>query len=217
MSRIIVALDGKSIGESEEIARELTGEVWGFKINDLAFYHGIEAIESLNKFGNLMLDFKWHDIPNTIKNVAERFKDPAFKICTVHASGGIPMMRAAVEELGERVAAVTALTSLNDQDCVSLFGRDSKEIVPWLTVNAEIAGCEYLVCSGLELQNLKECSLKKIVPGIRPLWFQEKGDQMRVMTPKEAMDAGADFLVMGRPILTGDPRDNAKRTNDEIS
>lgn len=215
MSKIIVALDGMGYGELYEIAKKLSGHVWGFKINDVGFFYGARAIVDLAQFGNVMLDMKWHDIPNTVRNVAKKFKEHPIAVATVHASGGIDMMQEAVKILGDRVAAVTALTSLSEMDCMELFGRDNHDAVGMLERKAKEAGCEYVVCSPLELKYLGY-GMKPIVPGIRPLWFQEKGDQKRVATPAEAIDAGAELLVMGRPILTGDPVENAKRTNDEI-
>jgi len=215
-SKIIVALDGMGYRELYEIAKKLSGLVWGFKINDVGFFYGARAIVDLAQFGNVMLDMKWHDIPNTVANAAKRFKDHPVAIATVHASGGVSMMRAAVDVLGDRVAAVTALTSMSEMDCMELFGRDNHDAVGFLERGASIAGCTYVVCSPLELKYLGY-GMKPIVPGIRPEWYQKKDDQKRVATPKEAIEAGAHLLVMGRPILTGDPVENARRTNEEIS
>lgn len=226
---IIVALDGKGYDESLEIAERLRGRVAAFKVNDLFFDMGVAIVQELEQFGPVMLDAKLHDIPNTVGNTAKRFAGTVdATIITVHASGGPDMIRAAVEHLPGRIAAVTVLTSLDVHNVHRVFGRLPEIEVTELVKIAVDGGASYIVCSPKELglsvfrEDFKEfmgrgSELKKIVPGIRPLWFQEKGDQKRTATPAEAMEAGADFLVMGRAILgADDPVEAIERTLEEI-
>lgn len=215
---IIVALDGIDFDKANAIAERLKDHVWGFKINDLYFEHGMTAVCALSVFGPVMLDGKFHDIPNTVKNTTEKIAakcDPG--IVTVHASGGKDMIAAAVENLPGKIAAVTVLTSLDEEACLDIYNIRPQRAVERLAHRAQEAGASYVVCSPLELGKLKHISLPKIVPGIRPLWYQEADDQARKMTPSEAMEAGAGFLVMGRPILRADdPVEAAQRTTEEI-
>lgn len=217
---IIVALDGISHGDALVIAKKLKDYVWGFKVNDIAFSQGEGIIGDLEDEGveNIMLDFKWHDIPNTVQNAAAHFvKYKSIKIATVHASGGKEMITAAVNELHGKIAAVTVLTSIDQDMCFDIYGGFPEIKVAAFAFYAQEAGASLIVCSGQELSQLHGISLPKIVPGIRPLWYQEQDDQKRKMTPSEAISNGAGYLVMGRPILRAeDPVEAAKRTLEEI-
>ncbi|KKN96788.1 hypothetical protein LCGC14_0164320 [marine sediment metagenome] len=217
---IIVALDGIDMSKAIALAQLLKDDVWGFKVNDLFFQHGIQAANNLGVFGNVMLDGKFHDIPNTVENTTKKiaiFGHPAPGIVTIHASGGPAMIRAAVEYLPGKVAAVTVLTSLDEDACMHVYNVRPEVAVKRLASMAHEYGASFIVCSPLELAALKDIPRPKIVPGIRPLWYQEADDQARKMTPAEAMEAGAGFLVMGRPILRADdPVEAAQRTLEEI-
>lgn len=213
---IIVALDGIGLDEALALAEKLNRWVWGFKLNDLFFEHGMSVLSDFEQ-KNVMLDAKFHDIPNTVANATKKLSGWGAQIVTVHATGGVEMMKAAVENLPGKVAAVTVLTSINRDDCLALFGDEPPYVVMTLAHHAKEAGASYLVCSPLELEILDTINLTKIVPGIRPLWYQENDDQARKMTPAEAMAAGAGFLVMGRPILRADdPVEAAQKTMEEI-
>jgi len=222
---IIVALDGMNLRAAAPMARLLTGKVWGFKLNDLYTSGGWEAVRYISQFGSIMLDLKLYDIPNTVKNHCTAMLDAQnldmkVKIVTVHASGGSEMMKTAATVLPGRICAVTVLTSFDEAQWAALHGtfRPVKDTVQIMAGAAQAAGCSYLVCSGKELEAVKGYKeLKKIVPGIRPAWHQKADDQKRTMTPKEAVDAGADYLVLGRPIIeAADPVDAAKRTLEEV-
>ncbi len=228
-NKIIVAMDGFSKpGDLErmiEIARKVRPYVWGFKINDAFMRFGWSAVNHLCVGGSkIMLDMKFYDIPNTVRNHCEVIKTAeadAIPIVTVHAHGGNAMMRAAGEVLPGRIAAVTVLTSFDDQSYRKSLSNPSltvKSSVRNLAYEAFSAGCAYVVCSGEELDLLHQwVQIKKIVPGIRPAWHTKADDQKRVMTPKGAIEAGADYLVIGRPIIEAEsPEDAAKRTLDEI-
>jgi orotidine-5'-phosphate decarboxylase len=228
---IIVALDGKSMDESLDIAERLKDKVWGFKANDLYALHGLEGIKRLAYRGRVMLDAKWHDIPNTVKNYAKRVTQMGEYypvIATVHASGGREMISAASEALRGfcQVAAVTCLTSLDADVTEEVFAMSPESMVTRLVEEATEGGAGMVVCSPQELG--LSCFNKKhkwafkgsiITPGIRPEWHQDAADdQKRTMTPAEAMAAGADYLVMGRPILQAENMvEAAEKTLAEIN
>lgn len=199
--RTIVALDGISEKEALGIARLLKGRVWGFKVNDLLF-ENIGIIGKLKKFGKVFADAKLYDIPNTVANGVRRLSAAGADMITVHASGGVEMVRAAKKAAGRsKILAVTVLTS---------FIRNQSKNVLKLAEDAKRAGADGIVCSGHELKYLAKFSLLKVVPGIRPKWYKEKDDQKRTMAPEEAIKLGADFLVIGRPIINFLKFDNIK-------
>lgn len=195
-NRIIIALDGMSSAEALRFAKELKGLVWGFKVNDLLFSDS-NIIQKLKKFGKVFADAKLHDIPNTVANSVCKLRDAGADIITVHASGGVEMMKAAMANTGKsKIIAVTVLTSLLN---------NSKEVARF-TQDALSAGVDGIVCSGPDLKLIKKIkgskSLLKVIPGVRPSWYKSKDDQKRKVTPAEAIKLGADFLVIGRPITS---------------
>jgi len=226
---IIVALDGMEPADAVNMAEKLSPHVWGFKGNDLLdTRNGLAVMKSISDTGTgVFADTKYHDIPNTVMNrIGNLCGEFLPNLLTVHASGGIPMMQAAFSASGWRikVLAVTVLTSLGEEQCNLTFGAPVKAKVLRFARNAVLAEMDGIVCSAKELEFLagfyeleNQTDLIKVCPGIRPLWFQELGDQKRVMTPAEAIRLGADYLVMGRPILMADdPVGAAKRTMEEI-
>ena len=217
---IIVALDGLTSEEAKEKSKQLQGAVWGFKFNDLLYTRsGIDAIFNISAHGNIMIDPKLHDITNTVKNSCNHLRDALVNvnILTVHASGGPDMIKVAAHIFPNEIAAVTVLTSISSHLCLSLFNKGINELVADLANEAQASGASYIVCSPLELESLANITVPKIVPGIRPLWYQQKDDQARKATPVEAIEKGAKFLVMGRPILNdSDPVAAVQRTLDEI-
>ena len=225
-SPIILALDGKTPDESIALTDKLRKYIWGVKVNDLFFEMGWEIVELLGAATNVMLDVKLFDIPNTVGNICARFAPRPVDIVTVHATGGEAMIRQAVHHMAGKVAAVTCLTSFDEESCQASYGRSSECVVTDLTKIAKAGGASYSVCSPKELKlacfkkdYLWAFQGKKIVPGIRPDWFQTQkpDDQKRTMTPAEAMAAGADMLVMGRPILQHpDPEQAVCMTLEEI-
>lgn len=222
---IIVALDGMDEEQALAMAERLAGHVWGYKVNDLFFEKGLDIVEKLGVIGNVMLDAKLYDIPNTVGNVAKKFARAPVDLLTVHATGGVRMIKAAVEHMGDKVVAVTALTSFDENECHRSYGKSPSQAVDDLVMIARDGGAGHVVCSPLELglpcftaAGSFTFTGKKITPGIRPAWYQDAGDdQKRTMTPVEAMRAGADFLVMGRPIIRAeDPKEAAMKTLEEI-
>ncbi len=224
MAKIIVALDGMTVGNALSLARKLTSEGVLFKANDLLDDEGgVEIIALLNAHGSVMDDPKLHDIPNTVKNRIKKHvkKNPMF--ITVHASGGIAMMRAAVENCGEsKILAVTVLTSLSEEECHNNLGGPVKVKVLQYARNAVLAGVHGIVCSPKELEFLSQFpelkNLIKVTPGIRPVWHLDpKDDQSRVTTPAQAVNLGADYMVIGRPIVKAeDPVEAVRKTKQEI-
>tara|TARA_Y100001935_G_C16969196_1_gene343252 strand:+ start:6 stop:590 length:585 start_codon:yes stop_codon:yes gene_type:complete len=178
------------------------------KIGSVAFNSiGHKAINYAAQKGfDIFLDLKLHDIPNTVKKSIESLSSLPIKMLTIHASGGKDMMSAAMDAVSGtdiKVFGVTALTSLSDEDTNTIFKRSSSEQVNTMLDLAESAGIDGVVCSPHELELLsKRPSMLSVTPGIR--LEDSSDDQKRFMTPKEAVDLGADYLVIGRPITSAD-------------
>ncbi|MGH7736598.1 MAG: orotidine-5'-phosphate decarboxylase [Candidatus Tyrphobacter sp.] len=205
MSVLVVALDVPSAEEAERVVDEL------YEL-DLVFKIGLEALLSYrerivayceSRDVRCCIDAKLHDIPRTVAAAARQLVSPVVRAMTVHACGGVPMMRAAVEsvaeraaELGSAVPAIFAVTLLT-----SLEAGSAK--VARLASAAREAGCAGIVCSANELADIKAefgDELMTLVPGIRPQGSPSE-DQRRVATPATAVAAGADYIVVGRPVL----------------
>lgn len=230
--RLYVALDTASIGQAVDLARPLADVVDGFKLG-LEFFvaQGPSGMRQIAMLGRpIFLDLKLHDIPNTVAGAITGAiaRGPAY--LTIHASGGVAMMRAAMAaakaeaaKLGvarPKILAVTVLTSLDAQDLAlqSIAAEPSAQAVK-LAALAKSAGVDGAVCSPREIAALKHAlgpDLELVVPGIRPTWAAA-GDQKRFMTPAEAAAAGADVLVIGRPITEAEnPLEAAMRIRAEI-
>jgi orotidine-5'-phosphate decarboxylase len=217
---IAVALDAQEIELLREWAWQTQDVVSTLKIGLETFYrNGADAIEVVRESGcDLFLDVKLHDIPNTVAGAAAALSRYAPKYLTVHASGGPEMVRAACEELPETlVAAVTVLTSLDDQALAEVgICTPAQDTVLRQAALAVAAGARAIVCSPHEVARVRAevgSEIILITPGVRPAG-SAPGDQKRVMTPVEALDCGADLLVIGRPI-TGSP--NLKQAADAIA
>lgn len=221
-SPIIVALDGMSKKKALELAETLSGFVWGFKVNHLIIHCGVEIIRELKQYGLVFADLKHNDTPATVVHEAAELSAAGADIITVHASGGIPMMRAAVREARKSaVYAVTLLTSLNEMMSIYIYSASINAVVYRLALFAQEAGVHGIVCSPQELAMLNTHQefdhLKRIVAGIRPLYYVQEDDQERTGTPGEAVENGADFLVIGRPITkASDPFEAVKEITEEI-
>ncbi len=224
---IIVALDGFTEREKLLAVATLLGpHVAGFKVNDALDVHGVNIIHDLHRYTKLvMADPKLYDIPNTMANRARPYVEAGARMLTVHASSTIDGMRAAVEmgrSLKQQtlILAVTVLTSMSEEEAHLMFGNPSKAEVLQLARNAKHANVDGIVCSPLELSLLKKRfeleGLLYVVPGIRPAWHQKADDQKRTMTPAEARKAGAEYIVIGRPILEhANPVEAAQLTLEE--
>jgi len=201
---IIVAVDESNIDLFKRVIDSLDSNLCMVKIGSVSFNAlGHEVVlYAANKGFDIFLDLKLHDIPNTVKKSIEGLVSLPIKMLTIHASGGKQMMQAAmqaVENSNIKVFGVTALTSLSDVDTNQIYKRDAADQVEAMLDLAEESGIDGVVCSPHELHLLAaRDSLLSITPGIR--LRDSNDDQSRVMTPKEAIDLGASYIVVGRPI-----------------
>lgn len=231
--RVFVALDTDDMGHAQRLAKGLGGIVGGFKIGlQLFACHGVDAIKAIRPHGEIFLDLKLHDIPNTVAGAATSIARLGIRWFTVHAGGGVRMMHRAVEAANDAATAagltapgalaVTVLTSHdNDElDEIGLAGPCERAVIrlAGLARTAEVAG---VVCSALEVAAVRECfpTATLMVPGIRPATGGVgNDDQSRVATPAAAVRSGADLLVIGRPITqASDPRAAAQAIADELA
>lgn len=230
--KIIIALDVNSIENLERLVDKLRPVVKIFKIGSELFTScGVEAVDVVRRKGcKVFLDLKYHDIPNTVMKAAQAAAKQNIYMFTVHALGGLTMMEKAVEAAKEEAArlkttpplilGVTVLTSLDKKDMqsVGINGPVDEEVLRLVKLS-EKAGLDGVVASAKEVAKIRKVVKKDfliVTPGIRPSWSQ-KSDQKRVATPKEAIDMGADYLVIGRPItVQGDPQAAAERIIEEI-
>ena len=214
--RLVLALDVDDFESAKDLVFKLKDYVGVFKIGSQVFTsEGTKIINIINKAGaRVFLDLKFHDIPNTVKGAAESATKLGVYMFTIHTSGGYEMMKAAAdaaretsEKLGIKkslVLGVTVLTNINQEIlekeiCVK---KSLKEYVVHLAKLAKSAGLDGVVASPQEIREIRNaCGNDFIIltPGIRPAG-EELNDQKRVMTPKQALEEGADFLVVGRPI-----------------
>jgi orotidine-5'-phosphate decarboxylase len=200
-----------------------------FKIGSQLFTaEGPRAVKRIAALGSgIFLDLKFHDIPNTVAGAVRAAAElPGVALVNVHASGGLEMMRAAARAVAglrrrPRVLAVTILTSLDAAALRSIgIGGSTQGRVVALARLAQRAGLDGVVCSAHELRAIRRACGSKfltVVPGIRPA-SAARGDQSRVATPAAAIRAGADYLVVGRPITAApDPRAAAQTILREIA
>ncbi len=226
--RILVALDTVDAGRALSLARGLAGLIGGVKLGKEFFTaNGPAGVERIARAGlPVFLDLKFHDIPQTVAAAVAAAVALRPFMLTVHALGGAGMMRAAAAAAdaagAERpvLLAVTVLTSLDEGDMSELgLAGPVPDRVLALARLAQDCGLDGVVCSPLEVAALRRelgPDLKLVVPGIRPSWAAAD-DQKRVMTPAQALAAGADYLVIGRPVTgADDPRDAARRITDEM-
>jgi orotidine-5'-phosphate decarboxylase len=222
--RLIVALDLPSVRHAEDIIARLGETVSFYKIGyQLAFAHGLPLAEALVRAGkHVFLDLKLHDIGNTVAKGVESIARIGADFLTVHA---FPQTLAAAVEASRgsnlRILAVTVLTSYNDADLAAAgYDIGVGELVVRRAAQARDLGADGIVCSGEEAAMLRPIACKDLVlvtPGIRPAG-SDAGDQKRIMTPAAAVAAGADYLVVGRPIVgTADPQAAAAAIVAEIA
>jgi orotidine-5'-phosphate decarboxylase len=205
-SPIIVAIDTTDLAEVDSLIEATRNSVSVYKFG-LEFYlkFGLETLQSLiRRFDiELFLDLKLHDIPNTVAGASRSIASLKPLFLTVHATGGAKMIRAAADALPEtKIAAVTILTSLDDEEMkrIGFTGSLSQQVLA-LTELALESGAKAVVSSAREVSEIKRRfpSAITITPGIRPMGSSQD-DQARTMTPQEAIVAGSDYLVIGRPI-----------------
>jgi orotidine-5'-phosphate decarboxylase len=221
--RLIVALDLPSVDAAEKVVAQLGDAVTFYKIGyQLAFAQGLTLAETLARAGKqIFLDLKLHDIGNTVSRGVESVARLGATFLTVHAFPQI--MKAAVEARAGsslQILAVTVLTSYDDADLAAAgYDMTVPELVSARAAQAHDIGVDGLVCSAAEAVPLRRQvpDMLLVTPGIRPAGA-ETGDQKRIMTPAEAIIAGVDYLVVGRPILqAADPKAAAAAIVAEIT
>jgi len=206
---IICAIDTTDIAKAKKLVQSVRDSVGMIKLG-LEFFtaNGSAGVKEVAGDMSLFLDLKFHDIPNTVAGAIRATASINTSIITIHASGGKAMMEAAAKAVkglpsSPVIVGVTALTSLDDEDLKDIgFANNIQNQVSKLADLALESGLDGVVCSPHEIEILrKQCGkdFKLVVPGIRPAG-SASGDQKRVMTPKEAIEKGASYLVIGRPI-----------------
>ena len=201
---LIVAIDEIDFERAKDIISSLDKDKCMIKIGSVAFNSiGHNLLYYVSDLGfDIFLDLKLHDIPNTVQKSIKGLINLPIKMLTIHISGGKKMMIAAmnaVKGTNVKVFGITALTSLCDDDTNIIFKRTVSDQVNKMLDVAESAGIDGVVCSPHELNLVqKRESLLSITPGIR--LKNLKDDQIRTMTPKEAIQLGANYIVIGRPI-----------------
>jgi orotidine-5'-phosphate decarboxylase len=230
---LVVALDTPTFADAMTLIERLAGLEVMFKVgHESLFGYGQAIFDLLEREGQrFFIDAKLHDIPRTVAAGVRALVRPGAAIINVHALGGNDMMVAAVEAAAERAAhlgieppeifAVTLLTSIAPEDLGELgFIGGPGETVMRLAALARDARCSGVVCSAREARDLKQYfghGFKALCPGIRPS-SAALGDQKRVTTPRDAVLAGADYLVVGRPIVeAADPAQATRAILDEIA
>ncbi len=225
--RLIVALDVAGATQARQIVQAIGEAATTYKIGKQLFTaEGPQVVRDLVASGRkVFLDLKYHDIPNTVAAAVRSAAGLGVSMLTVHASGGSKMLKAATEAARQSAAkptvlAVTVLTSLSDADLleIGVAGNVLSQVVR-LGLLARTAGCGGLVASAHEARELRKAlgeGFAIVTPGVRPAGTAT-GDQARVVTPQNAIRAGATYLVVGRPILEApDPAKAARQIADEI-
>ena len=235
-SSLIVALDFDSLTSAVKFAKQVADLVGMFKIGSQLFTSaGPEAVRQVAQLGtDIFLDLKFHDIPNTVAGaVLSSAAMPGVQLVNVHALGGTAMMRAAAQAVSAgvpmgadrtRLLAVTILTSMDQKAIreVGLGGAPKLRVVK-LAKLAQKAGVDGVIASVQEAKAIRKACGREfliVTPGVRPRDKSagENDDQARTATPRHAIKAGADFIVVGRPILAAsDPRAAAQEIVDEIA
>jgi len=222
--RLIVALDVPTQTEALNLVRDFSPEVAFLKVGlQLYTAAGPEIVRSVLATGaKVFLDLKLHDIPNTVARTVESAGQLGVQMLTIHLSGGAEMIRATVAARKNNLSilGVTVLTSADEQTLRQVGISDNiRDHVLRLAKLGVDAGIDGLVASPHEVKMLRAQfggKIKLVVPGIRPSWSEAR-DQKRVMTPREALEAGADYLVIGRPIIAHPrPREAVTKILNEI-
>lgn len=221
VERLVVAVDASGREDILRLADALHGVAGMLKIGLQAFIANGPSIvrELVSRGDRVFLDLKIHDIPNTARHAIAEAASLGASIATVHAAGGEAMLRACRHDT-LLVLGVTVLTSLSEADLLRIgFAGSAEASVVRLAQLAKKSGLRGVVASPLEIEPVREaCGADFVIltPGIRPAG-SESGDQQRTMTPGEAIRAGADYIVVGRPITqASDPRAAAQRIVDEM-
>jgi orotidine-5'-phosphate decarboxylase len=223
--KIIVALDVPTKEEALTLVEKLGGQISFFKIGlQLYTAEGPEIVRAILSTGSkVWLDLKLYDIPNTVGRAVESASRLGVQMLTIHLSGGSEMVRAATATRVNNMLllGVTVLTSATEETLreIGIHGKVDDQVLRLAKLGVE-AGIDGVVASSHEIKPLRRefgDKIKIVVPGIRPSW-SEPSDQRRTMTPREALEAGADYLVMGRPIIANaQPAEAVARILQELS
>ena len=217
-NKVIVALDSNNIKKTISLVSILKNEVFAFKIGYEFFYnYGVEGYKEIYKISpKIFLDLKLHDIPNTVQNGMIAINKMKPLLTTIHISGGEYMMSASfIKRKFTKILGVTVLTSIDNNQVRKLYNEKNVEnVVKKFAKLAKKNKLDGIVCSPKEIKIVRKIVGKNfliVTPGIRLNNFEIKGDdQKRVTSPKEALELGADLIVIGRPIT------EAKKPLDEI-
>lgn len=223
--RLIVALDVPTAEEARALVQRIGDAVSFYKIGmELCMAPGFfELLAWLKEQDRkVFVDLKFFDIPETVARAVRNLSERGADFCTIHGNQSIMEAAAAAKSGATRVLAVTALTSLDQGDLDDLgFQCDVAALVLSRARRALQAGCDGVVSSGLEVERLRREAPRELIcvtPGIRPVENRIEADQKRIMTPTAAIRAGADYLVVGRPIRdAADPRAMARTLQAEIA
>jgi orotidine-5'-phosphate decarboxylase len=230
-NRLIVALDVATLPEAAELARRLAPHLAAVKVGSQLFTaDGPQAVRAMRDLGlRVFLDLKFHDIPNTVAGAVASARNLGVWMLNVHCSGGTVMMTEAAKAASATradgrplVLGVTVLTSFDEASLRATLGTVGtlREVVQQLARQAQAAGLDGVVASPHEIVDIRQAcgpAFLIVTPGVRPA-EAERGDQRRVMTPSEAIWVGADYVVVGRPILAAqDPVEAAQRIAEECT
>jgi orotidine-5'-phosphate decarboxylase len=210
MNRLIVALDVPSLDEASALAKKIGDAAGAFKVGlELFSAEGPRAVSAIE--GPVFLDLKLHDIPTTVSRALRALDVVAPWMINVHSLGGRSMLEAAVEAKpsSTKLLAVTILTHLGDDDLAELGLPKASEAVPSLAKIASESGCDGVVCAPDDVALIRAVVPSEfliVTPGVRPIG-EATDEHARGATPREAIEAGADYVVVGRPITRApDPR-----------
>jgi orotidine-5'-phosphate decarboxylase len=228
MTKLIVALDVDTLADAEKAVDKLGGKVEWFKVGKQLFTaEGPPIVRMLKSRGfKVFLDLKFHDIPNTVAQAVKSALSIGADMVNFHATGGSEMIRVAVEKNrpdfpDAELIAVTVLTSSGQSvlDELQISGTPADAVVRFAGL-AKDSGADGVVCSAWEIEVLKDTygsEFKVVVPGIRPKG-SSVDDQKRIMTPRQAAELGADYIVVGRPIMKAeDPVAAAEAVLEELN
>lgn len=227
--KVLIALDYDDQQSALNFVKQLSADNCRLKVGKEMFtYFGPAFVKELIDLGfDVFLDLKFHDIPNTVAKAVTAAAKMGVWMVNVHASGGVEMMtkaKQALEQFGDKaplLIAVTVLTSMDEKELKRLgVNKTPAEQVIYLAKLAKEAGLDGVVCSAQEAKQLKSLlgtDFKLVTPGIRPTG-SDAGDQKRIMTPKQAIDDGSDYLVIGRPITqAAEPVSMLNDINESLS
>lgn len=223
--KIIVALDSNNFSEIEKLVKSLKKDVHAFKIGYQFFFNfgliGYKKIYSICP--KIFLDLKLHDIPNTVKNGLEALNKIKPILTTIHISGGDEMMKSSVRDKKfTKILGVSILTSIDSKQTKKFYNQKNVSfLVKKFAKFAKKNGLDGVVCSPKEIKVIRKATGKNFIivtPGIRLKNKIESDDQKRIETPEKAIEMGANYLVIGRPITKSkNPLKTLKKINDTLS